>query len=122
MVTNHLNDKLTLEFKKNLKEILEQRKGVTNAKKLSVEAGLGETAVRDILQGRSGSPKLDTVNKIAAALSIPIFRLMPSMIDESYHQLSQKDEEITLLREISGLEYDDMSELRRKALEKSKKK
>lgn len=122
MVTKNLNDKLTLEFKKNLKEILEQRKDTTNAKRLSNDAGLGETAVRDILQGRSGSPKLETVHKIANALKVPVFRLMPSMIDESYNQLSQKDEEITLLREVSGLEYDDMNELRRKALEKSKNK
>jgi len=78
------SDKLTAEFKKNLKAILEDRKDKTNPKKLSIDAGLGETAIRDILQNRSASPKLETIHKIAGALNVPVYRLIPSMIDQSY--------------------------------------
>ncbi len=82
-------DPLTQEFKRNLKIILEERKSVTNPKKLSLEAGLGETAVRDILQNRSASPKLETVHKLARALHIPVYRLIPSMIDQAYDELEK---------------------------------
>mgnify|MGYP003635080413 CR=1 FL=1 len=108
-------DKLTAEFKKNLKAILAERKGLTNAKKLSLAAGLGETAVRDILQNRSASPKLETVYKLSAALNVPPFRLMPSMIDQSYAQLAEKDEEIRILKQVADLDYADLSALKRMA-------
>ena len=111
-MSKHLTDKLTAEFKRNLKAILEERKGQTNAKKLSLDAGLGETAVRDILQNRSASPKLDTINKLAKALNVPVFRLIPSMIDQSYAQLAEKDEEIRLLKEAADLDYQDINELK----------
>ncbi len=96
-------DKLTAEFKKNLKAILEERKGKTNPKKLSVDAGLGETAVRDILQNRSSSPKLETVYKIAEALHVPTYRLIPSMIDQSYEELAKLREEIRVLKDKAGI-------------------
>ena len=108
----NLTDKLTAEFKKNLKSILDERASVTNAKKLSIEAGLGETAVRDILKNRSASPKLETVQKLAKALHVPVYRLIPSMIDHSYDQLAQQEEEIQLLREVSGIDYQGLDELR----------
>jgi transcriptional regulator with XRE-family HTH domain len=108
----NLTDKLTAEFKKNLKIILNERANVTNPKKLSIEAGLGETAVRDILQNRSASPKLETIQKLAIALRIPVYRLIPSMIDHSYDQLAQQEEEIQLLREASGIKYQSIDELR----------
>ncbi|MCK5385204.1 MAG: helix-turn-helix transcriptional regulator [Alphaproteobacteria bacterium] len=116
----NLTDKLTAEFKKNLKTILDERAHVTNAKKLSIEAGLGETAVRDILKNRSVSPKLETIQKLAKALHVPVYRLIPSMIDHSYDQLAQQEEEIQLLREASGLDYMDLNELKA-AVEKRKK-
>ena len=107
-------DKLTREFKKNLKAILDERKGMTNAKKLSLEAGLGETAVRDILKDRSTSPKLETIYKLSQALKVPVYRLIPSMIDQSYAELAQKDEEISILKKLSGIEYESTSELKKK--------
>lgn len=106
-------DKLTREFKKNLKAILDERKGMTNAKKLSLEAGLGETAVRDILKDRSASPKLETIYKLSQALKVPVYRLMPSMIDQSYAELAAKDEEIALLKDISGITYNNISDLKK---------
>ncbi len=116
-MTKQPTDKLTIEFKKNLKAILTERKGKTNPKRLSIDAGLGETAVRDILQNRSASPKLDTISKIAAALNVPIYRLIPSMIDQSYAQISTMEEEIKMLRTISDTVYNNIDELR--ALAKS---
>lgn len=111
-MSKNLTDKLTAEFKRHLKAILDDRKGQTNAKKLSLEAGLGETAVRDILQNRSASPKLDTINKLAKALNVPVYRLIPSMIDQSYAQLAEKDEEIRLLKEAADLDYEDINALK----------
>lgn len=84
---NKINDPLTEEFKGNLALILEQRKQKTSLKQLSLEAGLGETAVRDILKGRSNSPRLETVYKLSKALKVPVYRLIPSMIDQSYDEL-----------------------------------
>ncbi len=117
-----LTDKLTTEFKKNLKEIMDARKGQTNSKRLSVEAGLGETAVRDILQNRSVSPKLETVQKLAKALNVPVYRLIPSMIDQSYDELEKLREENRLLKEVHDSPYESMAELRKAALERSKSK
>ena len=112
----NMPDKLTAEFKKNLKSILSERASTTNPKKLSIAAGLGETAVRDILKNRSASPKLETVQKLAIALRVPVYRLIPSMIDHSYNQLVEQEDEIQLLREASGLEYQSLDELRALAI------
>ena len=111
-MSKNLTDKLTAELKRNLKAILDERSDVTNAKKLSVEAKLGETAVRDILKNRSASPKLETIQKLAKALHVPLYRLIPSMIDHSYDQLAHQEEEIQLLKEASELKYQDLDELR----------
>ncbi len=122
---NELDNRLTTEFKENLGKILEQRKAVTNPKRLSIEAGLGETAVRDILQNKSASPKLDTVQKIAKALKVPLYRLMPSLIDQSYDELEALREENRLLREISDLSdqnFTNMHDLRKAAKDRSEKK
>ncbi|MGH1455612.1 MAG: helix-turn-helix domain-containing protein [Alphaproteobacteria bacterium] len=117
-----ISDKLTAEFKKNLKAILEERKGKTNPKKLSVDAGLGETAIRDILQNRSASPKLDTIHKIAGALNVPVYRLIPSMIDQSYEELAKLREENRILREAVGEGFEDMDTLKKAAKARSNKK
>ena len=47
-----------------------------NAKELSTLAGLNETAVRDILKGRSRNPRSDTVEKLAAALGLNSWELL----------------------------------------------
>lgn len=47
-----------------------------NAKTLSLKARLNETAVRDILKGRSKSVTLRTVEKLSAALNKHPFDLM----------------------------------------------
>ncbi len=114
-----IDDKLTKEFKKSLREILAERKGITNPKKLSLDAGLGETAIRDILQNRSASPKLETIEKIAKGLNVPVYRLIPSMIDQSYQDVSRLEEENQLLRELSGQDYESLDDLRKAAKSRS---
>ena len=47
-----------------------------NRKSLSKKAGLNETAVRDIIEGRSQNPRHDTVTKIAKALGCTAADLM----------------------------------------------
>jgi len=42
-----------------------------NQKQLAVESGLNETAVRDILKGRSRSPRLETIEALAKTLGFP---------------------------------------------------
>ena len=121
-MTIELTDRLTAEFKQNLTAILKERKGKTNPKKLSKDSGLGETSIRDILQNRSTSPKLETIEKIAAGLNIPIYRLIPSMIDQSYEELAKVKEENRLLREATDQEFSTMDDLRKAAKERSSKR
>lgn len=56
----------------NLQERLEyimEKQGI-KPKTLSLEAGLNETAIRDILKGRSKNPRTDTTRKIANTLGV----------------------------------------------------
>lgn len=41
-----------------------------NAKSLSLKAGLNETAIGDIVRGRSKNPRIDTLRKISEALDV----------------------------------------------------
>ncbi|WP_298436349.1 adenosylcobalamin-dependent ribonucleoside-diphosphate reductase [uncultured Jannaschia sp.] len=49
--------------------LIEDRK--TNRTALAKAAGLGPTAIHDIIQGKSVSPKVSTIEKIAEALDVP---------------------------------------------------
>ena len=55
-----------------------------NAAELRRAAGLNQTGVYDILEGRSKSPKVDTVAKIAKALGVNAFDLFspPGALEE----------------------------------------
>ena len=121
-MTKELNDKLTAEFKRNLGAILKERKGITNPKKLSITSGLGETAIRDILQNKSTSPKLETIEKIANGLNVPVYRLIPSMIDQSYEELAALKEENSLLREVNDQSFESLDDLRKAAKDRSRSK
>lgn len=61
-------DDVTETLVRNLKRLMELR-GV-NAHELAAKAGLNPTAVYDIMSGKARSPKLETVAKLAAALSV----------------------------------------------------
>lgn len=43
-----------------------------SAKALSLEAKLGETAIKDILSGKSKKPQMDTITAIAGVLAVPV--------------------------------------------------
>lgn len=55
----------------------------TTPKALARTAGLGETVVRDILQGMTQDVKLGTVEKLAIALKLSIGDLLPSALQGS---------------------------------------
>lgn len=101
----HLDDSLTREFKDNLRAMLKARKADMNPKKLSLAAGLGETAVRDILQNRAQSPKLETVQRIAAALGVGVHALIPSLAAAQFEEIQALRAENMALREALGGEY-----------------
>jgi SOS-response transcriptional repressor LexA len=61
-------------WRDNLRRILDQR-GL-DMKKVSKEAGLGETAVRDMLVGRVKEPGVSTLAKVADALNVSIGALL----------------------------------------------
>ncbi len=56
------------DLKTRLKEAINLRQ--YKPKALSLQAGLNETAIRDILKGRSKNPRTDTTRKIANILNI----------------------------------------------------
>lgn len=58
---------------RNIQAIME-RKG-TNAAEVARAARLNPTGVYDIMSGKSRSPRLDTIAKIAAALRVPVATL-----------------------------------------------
>lgn len=120
-MARNLDDKLTVEFKRNLEKILKTRGDTLNPKKLSVMAGLGETAVRDILQNRSASPKLETVHKLAKALDIGVYELIPSLIGQSYEEIQTLREENMALREALDSTYITMEESLKAARERTQK-
>lgn len=53
-----------------LRALLSEKK--RSGRDVSRKAGLGETAVKDILSGRNRRPALDTLAKIAAELEVPV--------------------------------------------------
>lgn len=84
----------------DLKTRLEHAMMVKNyrAKTLSIEAGLNETAIRDILKGRSKNPRTDTIRKVANILNIRHEWLVDGFgeMDISHHiDLSAAQEENT---------------------------
>ena len=118
-MTDNLDDNLTREFKANLKRLLQERKSDTNPKKLSLTAGLGETAVRDLLQNRAHSPKLETVHKLAAALNVGVYELIPSLIGSTYEEIESLRAENQALREALDQTYTTMEDSLKAARERS---
>ena len=57
---------------RNLKRLMEARGYGRNKMKLSLDAGLNETAVRDILTGKSKDPRNSTLQALATALQCTI--------------------------------------------------
>lgn len=62
------------------------RKG-TNPAETARKAGLNRTGVYDIISGKSRSPRLDTLHKIAVdGLGIPLSELFAEPNEDSVHQ------------------------------------
>ncbi|MDW4549526.1 adenosylcobalamin-dependent ribonucleoside-diphosphate reductase [Defluviimonas sp. D31] len=72
-----VSDKSTSDtLKDRLKSVMAQKE--VNAAEVARVAGLNPTGVYDILSGKSQSPRLDTIEKIAGALSVKVADLLPS--------------------------------------------
>jgi len=63
-------DAITMTVAGNIKAIMDERG--TNAAEVARLAGLNPTAVYDIMSGKSRSPRIETLGKIAGALRVPI--------------------------------------------------
>lgn len=72
-----------------------ERKG-TNAAEVARKAGVNPTGVYDILSGKSRSPRLDTLHKIAVqGLGIPVSALLTDVSDAAL--TDELVEEVALL-------------------------
>lgn len=67
------NDAVTL-FVSNLNAVIDRDK--LNPHEIAARVGNNPTLVYDIIKGKSRSPKLDTVDKIAKAVGIPLVALL----------------------------------------------
>lgn len=63
-------DPATMLVAKNIEALMKARD--LDPTRLAKAAGLNQTAVRDILIGKSKSPTVKTVGKIATALGVPV--------------------------------------------------
>lgn len=67
-------DEIVMLVAANIQAAMKDR-GINRAE-LARLAGLNATGVYDIISGKSRSPRLDTINKIAAALGVPLASLL----------------------------------------------
>lgn len=63
-------DEITMFVAQNIEALMEQ-KGL-DAAKLARASGLNPTGIYDILKGKSRSPKIETIAKIARGLGVPV--------------------------------------------------
>lgn len=73
-------DPLTMRVARNIETLMKQLG--TDAAKVARAAGLGPTSVYDIVKGKSRSPRLETLTKIADVLEVPIALLLEEKGDE----------------------------------------
>lgn len=73
-------DNLTMLVAHNI-QLLMDHLG-TNPAEVARDAGLGPTGIYDILKGRSRSPRLETIVKIAEALGVPVSLLFEERGDD----------------------------------------
>ena len=78
-------DEIVMLVAQNIEAAM-RRKG-TNPSEVARRAGINPTGVYDILSGKSRSPRLDTLNKIAAAgLNMPLSALFVEPSDDALDQ------------------------------------
>ena len=82
-----VRDSITMMVAHNLEAIMASR-GI-NAAELARRAKLNPTGIYDILKGKSRSPKVETLAKIAEALNVPISILFEDRADDALrHELA----------------------------------
>lgn len=69
---------------RNIRAIMERK--CLSAAEVARRAGLNYTGVYDVLSGKSRSPKIETLNKIAIALEVPIAVLLEESTDSNNHR------------------------------------
>lgn len=75
-----------------------KEKGLT-PKKASLDAGLGETYVRDlIVEGRSGGPQVKKLRQLARFLGVPEQTLLALAAAPDAAELVEDEQELVLLR------------------------
>lgn len=77
-------DELGMMVARNIQAAME-RKGLT-APALARLASLNPTGIYDILSGKSRSPRLDTIHKIANALNIPVSQVFEEATADELRQ------------------------------------
>lgn len=90
-------DELTMLLAHNIQKVIDERG--TNPSQIAKLAKLNPTGVYDILSGKSMSPKLDTVRKIANALNVSVACLLQ---DQSEADLA--DELLAIIDQLSSEE------------------
>lgn len=83
----------------NIQFVMEQR-GLTAAS-LARKAEVNPTGIYDIISGKSKSPRLDTISKVASALNVPVVLLLEraeesalrSQIVETFQMLPTRERE-----------------------------
>lgn len=73
-----------------------------NPRSLSLKAGLGATAVRDMLEGRARFPRYDTATALAKALGVTAAQLMGETVVDTSHTPPEPEQpdEIDLLTDV----------------------
>lgn len=79
MAHGDMNDITAIDTLRVRLEAAMKHRGAS-AKGLARTAGLGETVVRDILQGKTGDVKLGTVEKLAKVLGLSLSDLLPDAL------------------------------------------
>lgn len=78
-------DSIVLLVAANLAEVMARKR--TNAAEVARRAGINPTGVYDILKGKSRSPRLDTLHKIAVlGLGVPLTTLFTEPSDDALDQ------------------------------------
>lgn len=73
-------DKISMLVAENIKALMESR-GM-DAAKLARAAGLNATGIYDIISGKSKSPKIGTIAKIADGLGVPMVCIFETATDQ----------------------------------------
>lgn len=79
-------DKITMIVAQNIEALMVARN--LDAAKLARASNLNPTGIYDILSGKSRSPKIETISKIAKGLGVPVAAIFEEMTtDEMRHDL-----------------------------------